>query len=286
MQVVRDIEALRETIDRADPGGGGPAFVPTMGALHEGHRRLIVEAGGHGRPVVVSIFVNPTQFAPGEDLDRYPRPFGDDLVACLDEGVDVVFAPAVETVYPPDRPPPPTPLPPVATEPGLEGARRPGHFAGVCTVVSRLFDLVRPRRAIFGEKDYQQLLVIRQLVARSEHDAPERWPDLQIVSVPTVREADGLALSSRNRMIPPADRERALGLSRALEAARGAEDPASAERVMLETLDAHHLDIDYAVVRDAETLEPVTDRARPARALIAARLGSVRLIDNCAMGGG
>jgi pantoate--beta-alanine ligase len=190
-------------------------------------------------------------------------------------------------MYPPDEEVPVPPLPPVATEPGLEDAHRPGHFEGVCQVVARLFDLVRPAAAVFGEKDYQQLLVVTALVGTTAAAEPDRWPGLRIVPRPTIRETDGLALSSRNARIPPDRRDDALGLTRALQAAAAANSVSTAERIMRETLDAHSLRVDYAVVRDAADLSPVTSFARPARGLVAAHLdwpdGTVRLIDNRAM---
>ncbi len=264
------------------PGLGavtGGALVPTMGALHEGHLALVRRARTLAAPLVVSIFVNPTQFGPGEDWQRYRRTLETDLAAAQDAGADVVFAPDVQTMYPPEKEIPVPPLPPVATRPGLEDAHRPGHFAGVCQVVARLFDLVRPSVAVFGEKDYQQLLVITDMV-RAEAG---RWPGLRIESHETVREADGLALSSRNAYLQASQRDQALGLSRALassqqEARRGAR-PAAMESLMHEILAEHRLAIDYAAVRDARTLE-APDRSRPARAVVAARVGDVRLIDN------
>jgi pantoate--beta-alanine ligase len=248
-----------------------------MGALHEGHLALMRRARALARPLVISIFVNPTQFGPGEDWQRYPRTRETDLETAARVGVEVVFAPDVDTMYPPAGSVPVPALPLVATTPGLEDAHRPGHFAGVCQVVARLFDLVRPSVAVFGEKDYQQLLVIEEIV-RQEGD---RWPNLQSVAHPTVREADGLALSSRNRYLRADERDRALGLSRALDAARDAPvGPSSAEQLMAAVLASHALKVDYAAVRDARTLEPIDTFDRPARALIAARLGDVRLIDN------
>jgi pantoate--beta-alanine ligase len=276
MRVVHDPAEL------VDCAGG--AFVPTMGALHEGHLALMRRAAPLARPLVVSIFVNPTQFGPGEDWERYPRTFDSDLQAASGAGADVVFAPDADAIYPPAGDVPVPALPAVATEPRLEDAHRPTHFAGVCQVVARLFDLVRPSVAVFGEKDYQQLLVITDLV-RQEGD---RWGGLRIVGHPTVREADGLALSSRNRYLAPDRRDRALGLYRALgAAARAAADgasPAATERTMAAVLAGHELRTDYAVVRDARTLGPLEAFDRPARALIAARLGDVRLIDNADAG--
>ncbi|MHC4099446.1 MAG: pantoate--beta-alanine ligase [Planctomycetota bacterium] len=261
----------------------GAALVPTMGALHEGHLALMRRARELARPLVISIFVNPTQFGPGEDWQRYPRTLDADLEAASDVGVEMAFAPDVDTIYPPDGQVPVPALPAVATSPGLEDVHRPGHFAGVCQVVARLFDLVKPSVSVFGEKDYQQLLVITEMVRQEG----ERWGDLSIVGHPTVREADGLAMSSRNRYLDPAQRDQALGLSRALQAACDAKAegnaPASAEQVMQQVLIRHGLDVHYAAIRDARTLEPIDAFDRPARALIAARLGEVRLIDNMAV---
>ncbi|MFO0874249.1 MAG: pantoate--beta-alanine ligase [Phycisphaerales bacterium] len=301
MRLIRAIDELR-------PFARG-VFVPTMGALHEGHAALVRRAraiAGPGESVLVSIFVNPTQFAPGEDFARYPRTLDADIALAESAGADVVFAPDVETVYPTGRAEAPfaaPPLPSVATAPKLEDAHRPSHFAGVCQVVARLFDLVQPRVAVFGEKDFQQLRVIESLVAMVAAATPARWPVWRdgctvpgvagvshpaIVGHPTVREPDGLAMSSRNRYLDAAQRERALGLSRALRSAAAAQRPAAAERAMRETLVAHGLSVDYAVVRDAATLMPVESLERPTRALIAARIDpsrpdSVRLIDNAAM---
>jgi pantoate--beta-alanine ligase len=275
MQVIEDPRELA-----ASTGG---AFVPTMGALHEGHLSLVRQAAGLARPLVISIFVNPTQFGPGEDYQRYPRSLDDDVRAAETVGVDVVFAPGVETIYPPGEEVPVPPLAAVATRPGLEDAYRPGHFPGVCQVVARLFDLVRPSVALFGEKDYQQLLVVEAMV---EQEGP-RWPGLRIVRGPTVRERGGLALSSRNQHLGADQRERARGLYRALEVAEQAAgsrfSPAVAEAQMIEVFRELDLDADYAVVRDARTLEPIDCFERPARALVAARVGDVRLIDNRAI---
>lgn len=263
---------VRHPADLTAASGG--ALVPTMGALHEGHLALMRRARALAQPVVISIFVNPAQFGPGEDYQRYPRTMEADLEVAEAAGVEVVFAPEVETMYPPEHPPPVGPLPDVATRPGLEDAHRPGHFAGVCQVVARLLDLVKPSVAIFGEKDYQQLLVVEAMVQA----ARDRWPGLRIERHPTVREADGLAASSRNARLEPSVRDRALGLFRALEAAQAA--PETAEETMQRVLAEHDLGVDYAVVRDARTLGPIETPQPPARALVAARLGDVRLIDN------
>lgn len=271
-----------QIISRPDELGAsrGGAFVPTMGALHEGHLALVRRAAQCPAPVVMSIFVNPTQFGPNEDYQRYPRPLEADLAAAEEAGAEIVFVPEVETIYPPGEEIPIPPLAEVATRPGLEDAHRPGHLAGVCQVVARLFDLLLPRFALFGEKDYQQLLVIRAMTEKEGH----RWRDLQIIPHETVREDDGLAMSSRNVHLAPEQRERALGLFRALLAARGADNPPQAEEVMGQTLDEHGLEIDYAVARDAATLLPTDSFARPTRGLIAARIGDVRLIDNMPIG--
>ena len=262
----------------------GCCLVPTMGALHEGHAALIRQAADSGRPAVATIFVNPTQFAPGEDFERYPRTLEADLEIAARAGAAAVFAPSVEAIYPHGaeaarRAAEALALPPTATEPDLEDRIRPGHFAGVCGVVARLFDLCGPAAAVFGEKDFQQLRVIEQMVEA----APQRWPGLRILRGPTVREADGLAMSSRNRYLDPPEREQALGLSRALQIAHAAQHPATAERLMRETLEDHGLAIEYAVVRDSATLRPIADFREPTRALIAVRLPSARLIDNAPM---
>lgn len=242
-----------------------------MGALHAGHLSLIEAMRRECDDVVVTVFVNPTQFDDPADLDRYPRTLETDLAACRQAGATAVFAPTQDTIYPPDQTVWMPPLPAVATQPGLEDACRPGHFDGVCTVVARLFDLARPAKAIFGEKDWQQMLVLEAMV--EEH--ADRWNGLQLLRGPTVRESDGLAMSSRNALLPAAQRERALGLSRALAAA------GDGEQAMRTILDEHGLETEYAVVRDARTLEPVEPGSgAAARALIAARLDEVRLIDN------
>lgn len=258
----------------------GCAFVPTMGALHAGHVALIRRASEHGVPVVVSVFVNPTQFGPNEDYQKYPRQLERDVELAGEAGASVVFAPTVEEMYPPGVTIRVPTLPAVATEPGLEDRARPGHFAGVCQVVARLFDLVQPSVAVFGEKDYQQLQVVRAMVRQ---ESP-RWSGLRIEGLPTVRESDGLAMSSRNVYLGGEERVRARALSRALhEAARQHVPAMEAETLMRRELERDGLTVEYAVVRDAETLLPVRHSDVTGRALIAARLGRVRLIDNAAM---
>jgi pantoate--beta-alanine ligase len=262
----------------------GCNFVPTMGALHAGHGSLVERARADGRPVVVSIFVNPTQFGPREDYARYPRTLDEDCALLEPLGAAAVFVPSVEAIYPRGleaarQEASAITLPEVATRPGLEDACRPTHFGGVALVVGRLFDLVRPARAFFGEKDYQQLRLIEDMVEADR----ARFGALEIVPCPTIREGNGLAMSSRNRYLAPEHRDAALALSRALQIAHSAQRVSTAERLMRDTLDGHGLETEYAVVRDARTLLPVTGFERPTRALIAARLGSTRLIDNAAM---
>lgn len=258
-------------------------FVPTMGALHAGHAALVRQASSLAvarglAGAVVSVFVNPTQFNEKADFDRYPRMLDVDAAICQDAGATIIYAPRAEDIYPPGASIPVPTLPGVATRPGLEDAHRPGHFAGVCQVVARLFDLIQPAAAVFGEKDWQQLAVIRAMVEQ------ERM-DIEIIGAPTVREADGLAMSSRNRFLSPTDRDRAAALSQALCDACEAGTPDDAETVMRCTLEAHGITPEYAVVREAATLERpapgATTRDTQWRALIAARVGSVRLIDNC-----
>lgn len=281
MQMIHDIDGLQRF--------HGGSFVPTMGALHEGHLALIRKARMFGRPVVVSVFVNPGQFGPGEDYQKYPRTLERDAELAKAAGADVVFAPGVEAVYPLGLDSDAPELPAVATQPGLEDRHRPGHFAGVYEVVARLFDLVRPGAAVFGEKDYQQLLVIRQMVEGVHRNQPDKWDELKIVGCETVRERDGLAMSSRNRYLDASQRRRALGLSRVLFAARDMlqiENNVTVEKVeslIREELAACGLAIDYAVVRDSATLMPIVDFSKPSRALIAARVDHVRLIDNIAL---
>jgi pantoate--beta-alanine ligase len=251
------------------------ALVPTMGALHEGHRTLVRAARQAAGSVVVSVFVNPTQFGPGEDFERYPRTWDDDLAALAEEGADLVFHPQVEEVYPPGAVG-------VTVDPGplgsvLEGAVRPGHFAGVLTVVAKLFGLVRPDLALFGEKDYQQLTLIRAM-------ARELALGVEVVGVPTVREDDGLALSSRNRYLDEGQRAAALTISAALRA--GAAEMVRAADAVLAAAGAA-LDAEPTLVRDYleltdPDLGPVPPDG-PARLLVAARAGTTRLLDNVAV---
>jgi pantoate--beta-alanine ligase len=262
--------------------GGRVGFVPTMGALHEGHLSLVKRAREECGCAVVSVFVNPLQFNDPKDLERYPRDFEGDVRLLASVGCDMVFTGTLEQFFPESGG---DARRIVGSEPGpaargLEGARRPGHFEGVATIVRRLFEVVEPARAYFGEKDFQQTLVVRDLARRMGR--PE------IVVCPTEREPDGVARSSRNALLEPAWRERAPAIHRALQAARGAwrehgvRDGAVLERTMRVVLAPHFPDIDYAEVRDPDAwteLMPTTPLAR-AQALIAVRAGSVRLIDN------
>jgi pantoate--beta-alanine ligase len=267
-----------EDLSRHREAAGAGVFVPTMGALHAGHSALVVRAAelaaqrGLSAGCIASIFVNPTQFNDPADFQRYPKTLDADLEACRVAGARAVFCPSVSDIYPSGALPEALPLPSVATEPGLEDRFRPGHFAGVCQVVHRLFDLVRPAAAVFGEKDWQQLQVISAMTR-------ERRLGVEIVPHQTIREPDGLAMSSRNRFLGAEDRRRGLALRRALLAARLAKTPEEAETLMCAELAKDGItEPDYAVVRDAQTLLPST--AGPWRALITARIGSVRLLDN------
>lgn len=261
-------------VTRALRGAGRKVvLIPTMGALHEGHRELIRHARRMPGAVVpvVSIFVNPLQFGAGEDLERYPRPLEADLDACREEGVELVLTPGVEHMYPPGSQ---TRVAAGALGEELEGAARPGHFDGVLTVVAKLFHIVAPDAAVFGEKDYQQLTLVRRMVRDLDFG-------IAIVGVPTVREQDGLALSSRNAYLDPEQRARAGVLSRALAAgagvsARGHDAVLAAARAALDGVPG--IELDYLTLRGADLGPP--PETGEARLLVAARLGRTRLIDN------
>jgi pantoate--beta-alanine ligase len=276
--VARTRDELADILSPARSGGRPVGLVPTMGALHEGHASLMRVARDHvaDGALVVSIFVNPLQFGAGEDLDRYPRTLEADLKVCEREGVDVVFAPSVEEVYPGGEPQ-------VTVEPGplatvLEGSTRPGHFRGVLTVVAKLLGLVRPDVAVFGEKDYQQLVLIKRMVL--DLNMP-----VTVVGAPTQREPDGLALSSRNRYLEDEPRQEAVALSRTLRAAQevaeyGADVALDAARAELRRTTG--VDLDYLALTDPELgdLPPDVPAGTEARILVAARVGGTRLIDN------
>ncbi len=276
--LVRTREELTARLSGARLQGDRIGFVPTMGALHDGHASLIRvarERVARG-PVVVSVFVNPLQFGAGEDLDRYPRTLDDDVALCASEGVDVVFAPTLEEVYPGGEPQ-------VSVDPGplaevLEGRLRPGHFRGVLTVVAKLFGLVRPDVAVFGQKDYQQLVLVRRMVL-------DLNLGVEVVGAETLREPDGLALSSRNRYLDDEQRAEAVVLSRTLLAAREVAEygvQVALDSARAELRRSSRVDLDYLELTGPD-LEPLPERVPPgteARILIAARVGGTRLIDN------
>ena len=277
--VVRTRAELAAALGAGAHGACPPrvALVPTMGALHDGHASLFDHARaavGPDHRVVTSIFVNPLQFGAGEDLDRYPRTLERDLARCAEHGVDIAFVPTVEEVYPGGEPE-------VTVEPGprallLEGASRPGHFRGVLTVVAKLFGLVRPEVAVFGEKDYQQLVLIRRMTR-------DLCLGIDVLGAPTVRDPDGLALSSRNRFLSGPEREQALTLSTALDAGRaaGADGADAALEAARTALAAGAVDPDYVALTDPDLGEAPT--SGEARLLVAARVGVTRLIDNTAV---
>jgi pantoate--beta-alanine ligase len=273
MQIVRSIDALRQLLStfRRTPIG----FVPTMGALHAGHGRLIETSVGENACTVVSIFVNPSQFNDPGDFTHYPRTFDADAALCESLGASIVFAPSEQEIYPA----PQQAFVEVArvSEP-LEGAFRPGHFRGVATVVMKLFQIVQPHRAYFGEKDAQQLAVIRRMVA--DLNVP-----VEIVGVATLREPDGLAMSSRNQRLTPSDRALAPLLHQALQLAasriaQGVRDPAAISQEAIATLAHPEIRVEYFEIVDPDSMQPVELIQGPVRIAAAARLGSVRLIDN------
>jgi pantoate--beta-alanine ligase len=278
--VISTIGELRAKLDAAGAGPGRRiGFVPTMGYLHEGHAALVRRARAECDVVVVSIFVNPTQFGPGEDFATYPRDLERDMSILRAERADVVFTPDAKEMYPPGAD---TSVMPGAVAEPLEGKRRPGHFRGVATVVTMLFNAVRPTHAYFGEKDWQQLQVVRHLV--SDLHMP-----LSIVAVPTMREPDGLAMSSRNVRLSASERAAAVCVPRSILAAQrlyraGERSPAILERAMVGVIAGEPLaTLDYATVVDGRTLRPTGHADEASRALIAVRIGSVRLIDNASL---
>lgn len=278
-RVVRTVDEVRDFRQGLDAVGKTLALVPTMGFLHEGHLSLVREAKARADVCAVSIFVNPTQFGPDEDLASYPRDEEGDLTKLQNEEVGLVFAPTVETLYPEGEE---TRVEVTRLAERLCGASRPGHFQGVATVVLKLFNILEPTVAVFGEKDFQQLQVIRRMTR-------DLFLDIEIVGAPIVRGADGLALSSRNAYLSLDDRRKAVGLSKALQSMRGAagagiEDVANLLRLGRSVIERHGLTLDYLEVVDARSLQPL-DRldGRAARALVAAFCGKVRLIDNAAL---
>lgn len=282
MQTINRIDPLRIAVDalRAD---GPLALVPTMGALHEGHLTLVREARARAAHVAVSIFVNPRQFGANEDLASYPRQLARDSELLAAEGVSLLWAPDVTTMYPDGYT---TNVSVSGVSDGFDGEARPGHFDGVATVVAKLFNQVRPDLALFGEKDWQQLAVIRRMARDLDVSRP---PVTQILGVPTVREADGLAMSSRNAYLTAEQRGQAAVLPQAMRMAiaqiRGRQPVAAAlEELKAALLAGGFASVDYAAIADAETLAPLDRLAeREARILVAARIGKARLIDNMAV---
>ena len=278
-----DITALRARLRSERMAGRRIALVPTMGYLHEGHLALVDVARQHGDVVVLSLFVNPLQFAPGEDFDRYPRDVARDGALAASRGVDIVFAPSVAEMYGAGRE---LRVTGAAAANRWEGAVRPGHFDGVLTVVAKLFNIVQPDVACFGQKDIQQATLVREMIRELE------FP-IRFVMVPTVREPDGLAMSSRNGFLSPLERQSAIALSASLRAVDvawrgGASDPDVLRRLVEATLAAHRsagpLVADYIAIVDAEALAPVTRAVPGTIVALAVRLGKTRLVDNIILG--
>jgi len=276
VEIISTPGEMQRWSEQARRRGETIAFVPTMGFLHEGHLTLMREGRKRASMLASSLFVNPTQFGPNEDFARYPRNFERDCEMMRTVPVDALFAPAPEAMYPPGSQ---TWVEATEITKGLCGDHRPGHFRGVTTVVAKLFNIVKPHCALFGEKDYQQLRAIERMVRDLNFD-------LEIVPVPTVREPDGLAMSSRNAYLTPDQREQALSLSRALAAAgaclkAGARDPgqlADAAKAVLQSTPG--VRIEYVEAVDAETLKPMGAIDRPVVVAVAAQVGATRLIDN------
>jgi pantoate--beta-alanine ligase len=266
--------------DAARAAGNRVGFVPTMGALHAGHLALVAEAKRRAGFVVASVFVNPTQFGPGEDFARYPRDLESDVRKLVSAGAHVIFAPEPSTMYPKDEQ---TRVRVGALAEPLEGTHRPGHFEGVATIVAKLFAVVGCCIAIFGRKDYQQLLVVRRI-------ARDLLFPVEVVGHPTVRETDGLAMSSRNAYLSPDERKRAVCIAGGLDAAArcfasGERRPRELERIAREPIVRAAAAIDYAEIRDADTLAPVgSELGTRALLAVACRIGATRLIDNLVLG--
>lgn len=278
MKLARSVAEVRAQVNHWRAAGDNIAVVPTMGALHEGHLSLVRAAKGRAKRVIVTLFVNPSQFNNAEDLAKYPRDEAADAARLEAEHVDMLFAPDVAEMYPDGFA---TTVSVSRLSEGLCGAHRPGHFDGVATVVTKLLLQTQSDAAFFGEKDYQQLSVIRRLAR--DLDIP-----VEIVGVPTVREADGLAMSSRNVRLSGAARRQAPAMAEALTAAGAAIEArqpvaAATDAAKVRLLKAGYSDVEYLELRDAETLEPVSKLDRPARLLAAAWIDGVRLIDNVAV---
>ena len=276
MQIITSAESLAAVVSNARQQGKSVSFVPTMGALHDGHMSLVTIANEQSDFVVVSIFVNPLQFGANEDFEKYPRTLQDDAEKLSAANVDILFAPDVDDVYPHGDQ--------ITQHAGpvgetFEGKIRPGHFDGMLTVVARLFDLVKPDISVFGNKDAQQLFLIRQMVENSNH----RWNAMQVVGAPIIREEDGLAMSSRNRYLSETERELAQKISRALWAAEATQGDAAARLTAAEQVmaTAPAVRLDYVALINPATFEPI-EAGFVGRALliIAAQVGGTRLIDN------
>jgi pantoate--beta-alanine ligase len=276
VKIIESPAEMQRFADAARLRGDKIALVPTMGYLHEGHLSLMREGRRRASVLAASLFVNPTQFGPHEDLATYPRDMERDCRLMESIPVDVLFAPQAQSMYPPGAQ---TWVEVTEVTQGMCGASRPGHFRGVTTVVAKLFNIVKPHVALFGAKDYQQLCAIRQMVRDLNFD-------IEIVPMPTVREEDGLAMSSRNAYLSPIEREKALSLSRALETARGRfkqgeRDPKALAQSAREELGRDNgIAVEYVEVRDAITLQQITAVSAPAVIAVAARVGNTRLIDN------
>ncbi|WP_108811662.1 pantoate--beta-alanine ligase [Sphingorhabdus sp. Alg231-15] len=278
MQIIRKLSPLREALGTIRQSKSTLGLVPTMGALHSGHMQLVETARAQCDAVVVSIFVNPTQFGEGEDLDAYPRQEAADAALLETAEVDLIWAPTVDQVYPDGFA---TNIGVSGVSTGLCGGSRPGHFDGVATIVAKLFNQIRPDAAFFGEKDYQQLAVIRRMARDLDftHD---------IVGVPTVRDHDGLALSSRNAYLTPTQRDQAVALPDTMREAastisNGGDVASILDGAKAKLLASGFQNVDYFELRNAETLENMTVFDKPARLLAAAHIGSTRLIDNIAV---
>jgi pantoate--beta-alanine ligase len=276
LEIIHTIDWMKQATRQAKTEGRSAGFVPTMGALHAGHLALVQRALSECQPVIASIFVNPTQFGPNEDFQKYPRAFEEDCKKLEDAGVDYLFAPDPSEIYPPGFR---TWVNVESLSDRLEGKTRPGHFRGVTTVVLKLLEIVQPQKAFFGRKDAQQARIIQQM-GRDLH------LDSQIVVCPIVREPDGLAMSSRNAYLNAAERRAATILFRALDSvrnsiSRGERDALRLTAAMRDILRTEHLaEPEYVELVDAETLEPMTRLRGECLALLAARIGNVRLIDN------
>ncbi|MBQ7188700.1 MAG: pantoate--beta-alanine ligase [Kiritimatiellae bacterium] len=276
MLVFRDPQKLQRWALKQREAGVRVGLVPTMGYLHEGHLSLIAAAKKYADAVVVSVFVNPIQFGPNEDFEKYPRDEKADLAKCRAAGAAAVFLPTPQTMYAPDAS---VHVTEEVLANRLCGLRRPGHFRGVCTVVAKLFNLAQPNVAVFGQKDFQQACVIRRMVRDLN------FP-IRIVVAPIVREPDGLARSSRNTYLSETERQQAVGLSRSLHLAKRLfrEGQTSAKRIvarMVKSLEADGLQVDYVEIVDAETLDPVKTVQKGNAVLLAVYDGKTRLIDNC-----